>query len=252
MWHVTKLINMIILSEAQQEFNKHVLEEYPKEACGVIVNNEYVRCRNVASNPHTHFKISPLDYFDACKINTIQAILHSHPYDSNKLLQYPAYWPSGADMAEWMKGTIPWGIASTEGENVSDLVWLQEEEITPLVGREFIHGIYDCYSLCRDYYKLHHNLVLPNYVRDMSWWKKGEDLYSNNFKLAGFQEVELNSAKYSDAFLIMRGSRVINHAAIYTGENQILDHLVNRLSGYTTLSGMAPYIVKAVRHKDLF
>lgn len=242
----------IILSEAAHvAFKEHVLQEYPKEACGVLVNDEYFPCKNVAVDPIAHFQVSPLDYFAASKLGEIQAILHSHPYDRFQVQAYPAYFPSASDMTEWMKGSIPWGIVATEGENISDVVWMNEDYIAPLEGRQFVHGIYDCYSICRDYYRLEHNLTLPNYPRDMRWWKKGLDLYSENFEAAGFEEVPFKDARFSDALLIKYGSRVINHAAIYTGPNQILDQMYGKQSGYATLSGMMPYVVKVVRHKDL-
>ena len=238
-------------AKALSDFHSHVLSEYPKEACGVLVNGNYYPCKNVATSPTEHFKVSPIDYFNAQKEGSVEAILHSHPFNRLEVQPYPAYYPSGPDMLEWMKSSTPWGIVATEGETVTDVVWLNESFIAPLVGRQFIHGIHDCYSLCRDYYRLEHGITLPNYPRDMRWWKKGLDLYTANFKEAGFEEVPFDEARFSDAFLIQYGSRVINHAAIYVGENEILDHIANRLSGRSTLSGMAPYIKKVVRHKDL-
>ena len=236
-----------VIIQNMEVLKQHAIACYPEEACGVVVNFKYIPCKNIHDTPLTNFRIDPLEYFKAEQINTIQAIIHNHPITGP--IKYNAYYPSGTDMINWMKSDVPWGIYSTEGENVSNIVWLDHNKTDELIGREFIHGIHDCYSLCRDYYKSQ-GIIIPNYARDITWWKKGIDLYSDNFNNAGFHEIPLKDVKYGDAFLIQYGARVINHAAIYYDENKILDHSHNRLSQITTLSNYAPYIKKAVRHNS--
>jgi proteasome lid subunit RPN8/RPN11 len=61
-----------------EELHKHSLEEYPREACGIITKNfEYIRTKNISSNPKSSFIIDPLailKYED-----TIWGFYHSHP-----------------------------------------------------------------------------------------------------------------------------------------------------------------------------
>ncbi|HGX3315021.1 TPA: Mov34/MPN/PAD-1 family protein, partial [Pseudomonas aeruginosa] len=44
----------------------HAAEEYPREACGLVVGagrrQQYVRCRNTACQPREEFRLHPEDY----------------------------------------------------------------------------------------------------------------------------------------------------------------------------------------------
>ncbi|MCR1763509.1 C40 family peptidase, partial [Pseudomonas aeruginosa] len=61
----------------------HAAEEYPREACGVIVGagkaQQYVRCRNTAGQPQEEFRMHPGDYAAAEDLGEVVAIVHSHP-----------------------------------------------------------------------------------------------------------------------------------------------------------------------------
>lgn len=96
-------------------------------------------------------------------------------------------------------------------------------------GRPFIHGMFDCYTLVRDYYKRTFSIFLPtNIQRDWEWWSKGENLYLENAKDCSFEEV--NDIKKHDILLMKINSPVPNHAAIYLGEEKILHHMAGRFS----------------------
>ena len=58
---------------------EHALEMAPKECCGVVVDGQYWRCRNIADNPEDDFILDPRDYAVARTFGPIQAIVHSHP-----------------------------------------------------------------------------------------------------------------------------------------------------------------------------
>ena len=146
-----------------------------------------------------------------------------------------------------MGSNIPWGICCTDGSGISALVWLDEDHPDALVGREFIHGINDCYSLVRDWYKLERGITLMNFARGMDWWYHGEDLYDSNFERAGFCTVSMDELQVGDVLLFKVRSEVTNHAAVYTGTNEILHHLFHRCSGYDGLAKWNRVINRAVR-----
>jgi proteasome lid subunit RPN8/RPN11 len=213
------------------KFKQQVLTEYPNEAAAVIVNGKHIPCVNKSSDPTRH------GYLDAEQLlqielhhGPIQAFLHSHPIDPTHPSKWPAFWPSGVDMENWLAGSIPWGIVATEGENITEPVWLDESEIAPLEGRTFVHGIHDCYSLVRDYYRLQ-GINLPNYARGMEWWERGQDLYVQNFKAAGFEEISRSDVRVGDAAIMKVRASVYNHAGVVVKTNEILHHLYGRLSG---------------------
>jgi cell wall-associated NlpC family hydrolase len=123
----------------------------------------------------------------------------------------------------------------------------------PLIGRSFSHGVLDCYTLVKDYYKRELNIELQNYFHQNDWWEKGENLYVDNFKDQGFIEInDKNDIQKYDAFLIKLLSSVSNHAAIYIGGDTILHHVYGRLSNRQTYSGYwRKHTTHHLRHKSL-
>jgi cell wall-associated NlpC family hydrolase len=237
---------MNLTAEAQAAFREHVLSEYPKEACGLIVQGEFVPSTNVAADPLTSFKIDPLLLVEHS--GNIEAVLHSHPYDIKTQHRWDPRWPSTADMQNWMLDTIPWGIVSTEGEGSSHFVWMDDSKWDPLEGREFVHGVNDCYSLVRDYFREVRDVVLPNYARGIEWWNNGQDLYSQNFAAAGFIQIDRNEVVPGDCCLFQVRSPVVNHAAVITGPDEILHHMFHRLSHKDSLRRWEKQIVRYVRY----
>lgn len=109
---------------------------------------------------------------------------------------------------------------------------------SPYVGKKFVHGIDDCYSLVREFYEREFGLQLTNYARPDNWWNDGGNLYMDNFKKEGFYIVdELEDKQFGDLFLIAFGAKVACHAAIYVGDNKILHHVTNRLSTVDKYAG---------------
>ncbi len=81
----------------------------------------------------------------------------------------------------------------------------------PLVGRNYIHGIQDCYSIVRDFYERELGINLSDYEREDAWWESRESksLYLDNFEKEGF--VEVNDVQYGDV-MMCRVGRTEHHA----------------------------------------
>ena len=79
----------------------HALEQTPKEACGVLVNNTYYPCRNIADQSDEIFVLDPRDYIKARANGKIQAIIHSHPKGQKA---------SPADYTACSQFKLPWHI----------------------------------------------------------------------------------------------------------------------------------------------
>lgn len=96
-------------------------------------------------------------------------------------------------------------------------------------GRPFLHGLFDCYTLVKDYYRKTFNIFLPtNIQRTWEWWLQGENLYLDNARNYGF--VESKDIQIHDVLIMKLNSDVPNHAAIYIGNNKILHHVCGRFS----------------------
>lgn len=65
--------------ECRRKAEGHAILEYPKEACGLLVDGKYWPCQNVADDPEVNFVLNPTDYMEAMLSGTIEAVVHSHP-----------------------------------------------------------------------------------------------------------------------------------------------------------------------------
>jgi cell wall-associated NlpC family hydrolase len=201
----------------------HAEKEYPRECCGLLIDAGgsiiYKPCTNKAQG-NDHFILSPDDYAHAEQDGQIIAVVHSHPDQSPK--------PSQADMVACEASGHPWHIVSWPGRQWD---YLEPKGYqAPLIGRKWAHGVLDCYSLIRDYYKMEMGIDIPNFTREDDWWYKGQNLYVENFKTAGFYKVLDGSLKLGDVIIMQVLANVPNHGAIYLGNDIILHHLFGRLS----------------------
>lgn len=243
-----------LTAEQHADWTRHALSVFPNEACAFIIDGKVRPVANVSKNPTETFVTDAVEVLALRAEGECSGFLHSHPATPQQagLRQWPTNWPTSHDMVGWLKDDVRWGISATDGEVVEQPVWLDEDYTAPLEGRHFIHGIWDCYSAVRDYFKVHKGITLKNYPRGMDWWHKGQDLYSDNFKDAGFVEVE--HPEVGDCALMSIGARgVISHAAVLHSPNEIYHHTFSRtgeaLSGYFPLNRWQPFIVKWVRFR---
>lgn len=235
-------------SETIQAITAHMQREKPNECCGLIVHSatdheQYYPCRNIALHPDRDFTLDPRDYVAAAARGEIIAVVHSHP--RSRAL------PSHADRAGCEASGLQWHIISGDGDIYS---WTPEGWKAPLVGRDFKHGLLDCYSLVRDYYAEILGIDLPDFEREEDWWNKadGPDLYVDNFRAAGFFPVDASEIREHDGILIQVRSKKVNHAAIYRGNNIMLHHVIDRLSGEEIYGGLyVKYTRMIVRHRSL-
>ena len=206
-------LNKAVLAKAQQ----HADSEFPNEACGVIIKNEqgqreYIPCRNIASTQSEHFIIHYEDLCNAEDRGELLAVVHSHPNASSK--------PSMADRVSCEANGLPWLVLSSPDLGYE---WITPANYSaPLLGRQFAHGILDCWALCRDFYYREWGLALPNYERSDGWWEHGDNpsLYEQLYQDAGFYKVDKDRLQRGD-MLVMQIGRAVhpNHAAIYLGDN---------------------------------
>lgn len=202
---------------------QHAAADAPREACGLVVivkgRERYWPCRNLAVGTD-QFVLDPVDYAEADDAGDIMAVVHSHP-------STPAE-PSQADRVSCEASGLPWHVYGVQEQR-----WAYLEPTgyqAPLVGREWSHGVLDCYSLIRDWFRIERGLALPNFDRRDEWWLTGGNLYLENFKAAGFTEIDPADMQPGDGILMRVMSPVPNHGAVYLGDNKIIHHVQGRLS----------------------
>ena len=100
------------MQDFRPDAEAHALEQAPREACGVVVNGRYWRCRNIAEDPEQDFVIEPRDYAVAAMYGKVEAIVHSHPMGG------PA---SPADKASCTGTKLSWHIWSVPDKQWSTI-----------------------------------------------------------------------------------------------------------------------------------
>ena len=220
----------------------HAAQEAPRESCGVIVRGKYRRCQNIAVEAN-RFRIAPEELAAIRRSGRITAIIHSHPAGPDC--------PTAEDMRQQVAGNVPWGIVTFKnGEPTALFFFGDQVAAPPLLGRPFRHGVTDCYSLIRDYYRIELGIDLSDFPRDDEWWMDGgQDLYRRNFRRAGFREIPLEAITAGDVLLAeIPGIDRVSHGGVYLGRELILHHLPARLSSREPLGRWRRHVRLALRH----
>lgn len=227
---------MEITPEIRLEFMQDAWKAKPREACGLlsIINGKqrYHPIKNIAEN-QADFLMDSQEYmavedFVESQAGDIVAIIHSHPASSEL--------PSSMDKVGCEITGIPWAIYSTKTNEWH--VFSPSGYKAPLIGREFKHGIFDCYSAMRDWYAETLSISLPDFQRAEKWWEKGQNLLMENFQSAGFEQVMDGSLHLGDVILCNIASPVVNHCAVYIGKDQVFHQTMNRLSSREIYGGL--------------
>ena len=198
---LTKSIKAAIIAHAQRD--------YPREACGVIVGKEYIPCTNISPDD-AQFEIDPMDIVGVSKEGEIKAYVHSHPDGSTS--------PSMPDRVQMNLHGLPWII--TNGTECA--IHEPDGYQAPLLGREYHHGLMDCYTLIRDYYQRELGIYLNDYKRKDEWWidAKSKPLYLDGFKKEGF--IEVDTIQKHDIILCRLGrTEHVNHALVFIGDGTL-------------------------------
>ncbi len=227
---------------------EHAAREAPRECCGlaVVVKGKlrYWPCRNISTH-NSQFEIDPDDHARAEEAGEVVGVCHSHVFVPPS--------PSEADRVMCEHSGLPWLIVNHPVGGFEQLTPSGYQ--APLVGRQYSHGVLDCYQLVVDYYQRELGIVLPYFRREDGWWNRGENLYLDNFAQAGFVMVgdgTLAGMKPHDGLLMQVASAVPNHCAIYLGDNLVLHHVYGRLSSRDVLGGYWRKNTCAVlRHRSL-
>lgn len=118
----------------------------------------------------------------------------------------------------------------------------------PLLGREWVYGISDCYEAVRSWFWQVRGLRLDYFPREYGWWEKQElGMYHEFYSTQGFVPIPSSELDEGDVILYRMGGKSISHAAVYT-DGQVYGHLLGRKSGYLPQKALHPFMMQVLRY----
>lgn len=217
-------------SEIADAAKAHTARVYPAEAVGVVEGGQYVELVNRSTTPGEDVVLNDDDLI---RVANAQVFFHSHPDGIGC--------PSEADMIYQNSLALPFVVMTWPIFDV--FAWGDSLTTAPIVGRGFRHGVHDCYSLVRDWYRESLNITaLWNQPRGWEWWLHGQTLYNDNWQKAGFKKIAPNEAtQRGDLLLFNFNYPTPMHAAIVHDRDLLLHHMSGaRPVDPTRLSGLVP------------
>jgi proteasome lid subunit RPN8/RPN11 len=230
------------------DFKEHIISCYPQEGCGFVVDGMFIPVENIAEDPSNLFQI---DLEESKKYEgTDYAVIHSHTMLKWDITFDPRT-PSYEDMLSQEATDVPFGIVHCDGENITDILWFGVDEIPPLINRDYISNVQDCFALARDYYRLNYNITFGTQPRPADWQEWNPYTILQRYQDLGFYEIKIDDILPGDALLYSIASRTPNHIGIVTSKETFLHHLHNRKSCEDSIAKWKRQFSKALRHKEV-
>ena len=210
----------------------HAAEAWPAPACGVVVgvkeSPEYIPAPAVSDPVRETFRmdIETARRF-ADQRGGLLGFVVSHPCEDrgDEAPDPLQFTPSAAEMTAQMSLAAPFGVVVCAGPNAFRPWWFGDQcPPTVLMGRPFRHGVTDCYSFIRDWFRADRGIRLPDFPRDWEWWRNGGDLYRDGFLAAGGRPIAIEEAGSGDVILCRIRSDVTNHALVLLPEGWFAHH----------------------------
>ena len=209
----------------KQDALVHAKDQDPKESCGLLIDvkgkEKYYPCKNLSSYSQQCFIIDPEDYAKAEDSGKVLAVIHSHPVTPPVASQ--------ADMISCEESGLIWHIVNPKTEQWG--FYKPSGYKPPLIGRHWVWGITDCWSLVRDWYKENLGITLRDWDRPTTPEEFVENpMFEKCAWRTGFRQLRPDEKLENGDLLFMSIMATgLNHVAIFL-DGDVLHHLADRIS----------------------
>ena len=209
----------------KQDALVHAKDQDPKESCGLLINikgkEKYYPCKNLSNYSQQCFIIDPEDYAKAEDSGKVLAVIHSHPVTPPVASQ--------ADMISCEESGLVWHIINPKTEQWG--FYKPSGYKPPLIGRHWVWGITDCWSLVRDWYKENLGIILRDWERPTTPEEFIENpMFEKCAWRTGFRQLRPEEKLENGDLLFMSIMATgLNHVAIFL-DGDVLHHLADRIS----------------------
>tara|TARA_R100000388_G_scaffold48007_2_gene36144 strand:+ start:37 stop:738 length:702 start_codon:yes stop_codon:yes gene_type:complete len=209
----------------KQDALVHAKNQDPKESCGLLIDvkgkEKYYPCRNLSTYSQQCFIIDPEDYAKAEDSGKVLAVIHSHPVTPPVASQ--------ADMISCEESGLVWHIVNPKTEQWG--FYKPSGYKPPLIGRHWVWGITDCWSLVRDWYKEKLGITLRDWDRPTTPEEFIENpMFEKCAWRTGFRQLRPEEKLENGDLLFMSIMATgLNHVAIFL-DGDVLHHLADRIS----------------------
>ena len=209
----------------RQDALVHAKDQDPKESCGLLIDvkgkEKYYPCKNLSSYSQQCFIIDPEDYAKAEDSGKVLAVIHSHPVTPPVASQ--------ADMISCEESGLIWHIVNPKTEQWG--FYKPSGYKPPLIGRHWVWGITDCWSLVRDWYKEKLGITLRDWDRPTTPEEFIENpMFEKCAWRTGFRQLRPEEKlENGDLIFMSIMATGLNHVAIFL-DGDVLHHLADRIS----------------------
>lgn len=249
----TNMKDNMLRTTSLNEIKQYAILSKPEECCGLVLETltgvKIWPTENCSEYDRTKtFKIHPFEVIKIEDQGKLIGIYHSHNSPSKERIF------SELDIRNAQIHKIMSIVYNTVEEQ---FCFLTETSQLKYLGRKFLIGQNDCFSLIHDYFKNELKIELGNYPRDNKWFIKNPTIWLDNVEKGGCKIVFKGSALEEFALkkydiLLSDGpiEGVPCHGALYIGNGMVLHHPRNKLSTLEPLhQTLAERILFVIRHK---
>lgn len=232
--------------EFYKEIVEHSVSRPEEEVCGIVYLDKLLvtqvsREVNESSDRANSFKISPSRIIET---ENILGIYHTHPKGGAE--------PSELDIRNSEEMCLPFLIYSNENKNFY-LYYPKSYEPTPLTGRPYIKGFYECVCTIKDYLATEANL--PDDYTEYNYWPPENGAEANKYLLKilmkRFNRIKDINVKKHDIIIFDAGEPVF-HVGMYVGNGQFVHQRAFHLSSKDELTKSWQERIKYIFRHDSF